>query len=81
MGKVIFWLFVVFGVLFALRLFNAGQAKARREEARRREQDERSRLAAPMVRCSSCGVFLPRTEARAIGTGWRCNDPACKDRR
>jgi hypothetical protein len=77
MGKVVFWLVIVFGVLFALRLVNAGKAKARREEAKRREQDERSRIAAPMVRCSACGVFLPKAEARVVPAGYRCNDPAC----
>ena len=72
MGKVIFWIVVVFAVLFALRLYNAAQAKKR---ARRQCGAPASR--GPMVRCAKCGVFLPRAEAMTVPTRFRCHDPNC----
>jgi hypothetical protein len=61
MGKVIFWIVVVFVVLFALRLLNTSKAKRRRRESGNAEN-----VAAPaetMVRCDKCGVFLPLGDA------------------
>lgn len=72
MGKVIFWIVVVFVVLFALRLYNAAQAK------KRRENDAAQGVAGPMVRCEKCGVFLPRVDAVKAGTGFRCREPSCQ---
>ena len=74
MGKVVFWIIVVFVVLFAIRLVGAAQAK------KRRERDAQQGAAGPMVRCATCGVFLPRTEAVRIGETFRCNDPTCLPR-
>jgi hypothetical protein len=35
---------------------------------------------ARLVRCASCGAFVPREEALAlIGGGYRCGDPACRE--
>ena len=73
MGKVIFWLVVVFAVLFVLRLLNAGKARAR-EAARRTARDA---AAAPMVRCVSCGVFLPKADAFPAPQGFHCGKPGC----
>ncbi len=82
MGKVIFWIVVVFVVLFALRLYSAAKAKARRTEAPRKEVDASSTSPdATMVRCVNCGVFLPKSEALPAPTGYRCGDPACAERR
>jgi hypothetical protein len=72
MGKLIFWIVVVFAVLFALRLYNAAQAK------RRRERDAAQGVAGPMVRCENCGVFLPRVDAVQAGAGFRCREPGCQ---
>jgi hypothetical protein len=36
--------------------------------------------AEPTVRCEACGVYLPRSEALATDTGFRCGDPACPRR-
>ncbi len=80
MGKVIFWLVVVFGVLLALRLFNAAKARARAEEARKRAAREAQKPAA-MVRCVECGVYLPQSEALPVPNGFRCGDPGCAHRR
>lgn len=72
MGKIVFWIVVVFLVLFVLRLWNAGKARAR---AKRQQKAE------TMVRCVKCGVFLPRPEAVQSGAGYRCQDPACAAQR
>jgi len=58
----------------AVRLVGAAQAK------KRREREEQHGAAGPMVRCATCGVFLPRTDAVRIGETFRCNDPACLPR-
>ena len=71
MGKLIFWVVVFFVVLFAVRLYGAAQAR------KRRERNDAAGAAGPMVRCESCGVFLPRSEAVKIGDRFRCNEPGC----
>jgi hypothetical protein len=76
MGKIIFWLVVIFVVLFGLRLMNAGKAKRRAREAR-----EAGPSAETMVRCGQCGVFLPQGEARSVAGGYVCGAPGCAARR
>ena len=69
----------MFAVLFVLRLYNAAKAKGRADAARestRRKANE----TAPMVRCTRCGVFLPKAEATAVSAGYVCSDPACARR-
>jgi hypothetical protein len=80
MGKVIFWLVIVFAVLFALRLLSASKAK-RRGDAARRSAAAGGPGAESMVRCVRCGVFLPRAEAKVVPGGHACADPACAERR
>ena len=74
MGKVVFWIVVLFVVLFAIRLVGAAQAK------KRRERDAAGGVAGPMVRCAKCGVFLPRAEAVKIGDAFHCNERECLPR-
>jgi hypothetical protein len=80
MGKFIFWLVVAFVVLFGLRLMSAGKARRRA-----RERDDGASPAArageTMVRCSSCGVFLPKGDARPVAGGYVCGEPGCGVRR
>ena len=76
MGKIIFWLVVIFVVLFGLRLMNAGKAKRRAREA-----GEAGPSAETMVRCGKCGVFLPQGEARPVAGGYVCGAPGCAVRR
>ncbi|MEO8484855.1 MAG: PP0621 family protein [Betaproteobacteria bacterium] len=71
MGKVVFWVVVVFAILFAVRLVGAAQAK------KRRERDKAAGVAGPMVRCERCGVFLPRSEAVRTGEAFRCRENDC----
>ncbi len=73
MGKVIFWIVVVFAVLFCLRMYNVGQQKRR---ARRDAPPPGS--GESMVRCTRCGIFLPRSEAQMVEGKIRCRDKDCK---
>lgn len=78
MGKIIFWIIVVFVALFGLRLLNAGQAKRRQGEAR---GTERAAKPNAMVRCVRCGLFLPRAEATPAPGGFACADGRCAEHR
>ncbi len=71
MSRMIFWIVLAFVVLFAVRPYSAAQAK------KRREGDAAKGIGGPMVRCASCGVFLPRADALKAGDGYRCREPAC----
>lgn len=79
MGKVIFWIVVVFGVLLGLRLYNAAAAKRRAREAGAAK--DAGPQADTMVRCANCGVYLPRADALPAAGGYLCGDPACSPRR
>jgi len=79
-GKVLFWIVIIFAVLFALRLYNARQAKRRGDAARDAAQKKTTATGDPMVRCARCGVFLPKAEATSVSTGYVCSDPACARR-
>ena len=79
MGKLIFWIVVVFVALFALRLVNVGKAKRRARDAN--EGKSAGKPSESMVRCSKCGVFLPQGDARPVAGGYICGDPACVARR
>jgi uncharacterized protein len=80
MGKIIFWLVVVFVALFVLRLSNAAKLKVR---ARQQADALRRQAAAgePMVRCNDCGVYLPRSEAVPTAGGFHCPAGSCGQRR
>ncbi len=78
MGKVIFWIVVVFVVLLGLRILNMGAAK------RRARESGTAKGPAPgdtMVRCSNCGVYLPKADALPAPGGYVCGDPGCAPRR
>jgi hypothetical protein len=72
MGKIIFWIVVVFAVLFALRMWNVAKARSR---APKKPPDKA--ISESMVQCRQCGVFLPQPDARMTPDGYRCADPAC----
>ncbi len=80
MGKVVFWLVVVFGVLFALRLWNASKLRAPRKDDAPPGAGN-APTATAMIKCADCGVFLPRTDATTAPDGYRCGDPACPNRK
>ena len=77
MGKIVFWIVVVFALLFGLRLVNAAKAKRRADLARRSGTPP----VESMVRCARCGVFLPQADATPVPGGFRCGDPVCGKRR
>jgi hypothetical protein len=79
MGKLIFWLVVVFGVLFAFRLLNTAKLRQRGDAAR--PGSARAPGDMTMIKCVECGVFLPRTDATTAPDGYRCGDPACPNRK
>jgi uncharacterized protein len=76
MGKVIFWIVLVFGVLFGLRLYNAAKARRRADLAQRGEAPT-TPPAEAMVRCARCGVYLPRADAKPVAGGFQCGDAKC----
>ena len=79
MGKVIFWIVIVFVVLFGLRLLNVAAAKRRAREAGATKTARPQ--ADPMVQCANCGVYLPRADALPAAGGYLCGDPGCSPRR
>ena len=80
MGKVVFWIVVVFAVLLGLRLLNFAKARRRADEAKAAGKAA-GPVADAMVRCIRCGVFLPRAEAQTSVSGPTCSDPACANPR
>ena len=77
MGKIVFWIVVVFAVMFVLRLVNVAKARRRADLARRGGTPP----AEPMVRCVRCGVYLPRADATPAPGGFTCGDAECAKRR
>ena len=78
MGKVVFWLIVVFVVMLGLRLLNVANARRRRDEAAAKG---RPATGDHMVRCVRCGLYLPQAEATSSAAGYVCADGRCADRR
>ena len=78
MGKVIFWLVIVFAVLFVLRMINVAKLRRPRDDADTPPADPAPKEL--MVRCVECGVYLPKAEAEAGPKGLRCGDAQCKQR-
>ena len=72
MGKVIFWIIIIFAVLLVLRIFNMRQQKKKRAR-----DASAPKPAQAMVRCARCGVYLPRSEALLIEGTLRCHDRDC----
>lgn len=72
MGKIVFWIVVLFVILFALRMLNVAKLRGRRQRER-----AAPKAVEAMVQCQHCGVFLPRPDAQAIDGGYRCSDPRC----
>ena len=77
MGKVIFWLVLVFAVMFVLRLFNVAKQRQKRNDAPPAPPGETHAL---MVKCVECGVYLPQADAKTGPRGPCCGDEACRER-
>jgi hypothetical protein len=78
LSKLIFWIVVVFAVLFAVRLLNAAKARRRAEPTPPGAHDKE--VAASMVQCAECGVYLTKADARLLPQGFGCGDPRCAHR-
>jgi uncharacterized protein len=76
-GKIVFWLVVVFAILLVLRLVNAAKAKARKPKP----PAQGAQPPAAMVRCVECGVFLPKADARPVPQGFHCGQVNCAQQR
>jgi hypothetical protein len=81
MSKIIFWIVVFFIVLFALRLLNVSKSRAREKAEREKRESRKALPTEETVRCASCGVYLPKNDARLGPSGYHCGDPACAKRR
>ncbi len=80
MGKILFWVVVIFGGLLAARLLAHYNAQNRMEDGEakpaKRRRPEKKPLES-MVRCEHCGIHLPRSEAvMADGRIWCSQDHA-----
>ena len=73
MGKIIAWLLLIFIVLLALRLVN-------QRKARKQQRTTGNTAVEPMVRCTRCGVFLPRADAIQRAGEYACPDGQCVKR-
>ena len=73
MGKIIAWLVLIFIVLLVLRLIN-------QRKARRQQRPGGGAAVEPMVRCTRCGVFLPRADAIQRTGEYACPDGQCAKR-
>ena len=80
MGKIVFWLVIVFGVLFVLRLLSVAKLRAARKGAADAGRAG-GPAATPMIQCVDCGVFLPAPDAASAPGGYRCGDPSCPNRK
>jgi len=79
MAKIIAWLVLIFIVLLALRIVNQRNARARQRA--RGEASPAAAGAQPMVRCTRCGVFLPRADAKQVSADvFACADGQCAKR-
>ncbi|WP_208622029.1 PP0621 family protein [Bordetella genomosp. 12] len=65
MGKIIFWFFAILVVLTVWRMLNARNGRSPRAGAapRRPGGPPAAKAAEPMVRCTHCGIHVPRSEA------------------
>ncbi len=80
MGKILFWVVVIFGGLLAARLLAHYNAQNRMEDEQAKPAKRRRAEKKPlesMVRCEHCGIHLPRSEAvMADGRIWCSQDHA-----
>ena len=81
MGKLIFWLVVVFGALLVLRLISVAKHGSGRSGGSPRTGQRNGAKPAAMIRCVDCGVFLPSGDAVKSPHGPVCGDPQCARRR
>jgi uncharacterized protein len=82
-GKFIFWIVVFFLALLALRMVSVHKA---RREARELEEEKKEQVkhrdtkpaSDTMVRCATCGVYLPKANAIMSKAGMVCGNAQCE---
>jgi preprotein translocase subunit SecG len=84
LGKIILWVVVFFLVLLALRMLSIHKAKrdareAREDDAAAAKKSGRDTTPASdqMVRCASCGVYIPKANAVLGKSGPTCGNLQC----
>jgi uncharacterized protein len=85
-GKFIFWIVVFFLALLALRMVSVHKT---RREARELDEEKKDRIdgrdttpaSDTMVRCASCGVYLPKANAVMNKNGASCGNADCEYRK
>jgi hypothetical protein len=60
MGRILFWLIIVFGAWFGLRLMLSKRQSDERRDDRQARSDEPLQI--PMSQCAYCGVHFPSAE-------------------
>lgn len=79
MGKALLWVVVILGGLMLARVLahakasSAAKSAARKPEPAPAPSDAHRGKPEAMVRCSHCGVHLPRSEATMIGGHTWCS--------
>ena len=76
MGKIIFWIVLVFVVMFALRLYNTAKLRQRAQQQQQAARGPQV-VEETMVRCVRCGTYVPKRETRQGAAGPTCTAPAC----
>jgi uncharacterized protein len=71
MAKIFFLLAAIFAVLFLLRLAHA------KRDVSRPPRDAATPTGENMVRCASCGVFVPRSDAIESDGTYHCRTGRC----
>ena len=61
MFKLLLWVVVIIGLLFATRLINIKKSAPKRPATA--QPPPASKGVEQMVRCAHCGIYLPRSEA------------------
>ena len=64
---------IVVKLVKGIRGGTTGGADASSREAPKTLDDAR------LVRCTSCGAFVPREEALAVTGSYRCGEPRCRE--
>lgn len=78
MGKLLFWIVVIVGVLLVARLLARHAAKGNDTPPPSRRATPAPAAPLPrMVRCAHCGIHLPRADALLLGGDtWCCEEHA-----
>jgi uncharacterized protein len=87
MGKILFWAMVIIGVLFLTRLLahyaanrQSGQGDKNTSGTKQAKSNQTETLGKPedMVRCASCGVYLPQSDAIKQNEQFWCSEEHAK---